>query len=1136
MYWLASDQQSIQTPTEGHFHSLHTHLRHLNPNVKGLENFSWDRSSFINDAAFAKDAFLAIGQEGDVLFMKGRRANIYHGLEPYGVVQSHRPTSYIRESVLDLNARALPPWQIFHLIFARKASPRMENQLRAAGLDPEDHFTIYFIPRELEFAVGLKIPLLGITLPKKMMNSAETDKSNRLEPDLLDFSRAQFVTMDEAMALAHSQQDSSYLLQAGLHIPFHSKAPEPWRGKTFKIRLDQLVHLNRVLYRTYLAAVGLSNSRNFEELKKAGVSELTENIAATSFQSFQELDGTNQTLNILLEEVLSSPPVVPQEGRARDLGLSIFGPGSRLMRGAVRFASWMNQVIDAQEKKLGQEPGESDEAARQEYQRFIHNFREALKKLNRARSSDIWGLQASNPNIMHLDRHQPAAESKAGERLRSTMTLAILCALPAATLTMVGSLGSILYEHAGQILPYAGFAIGVGGLTAAAFTVASYLRNVTIRDARRTRQLYDDVDPRSQSLLIRADEAHLAGEEPAPPRTADRLTEAESMRSRLRTESGFFHRLGLRARLGLVSLRDRVNPLERRVRRIQEMPQPPQELLPLELFASSMRWVLKASLLPWHRVAIKIVCPYAFDSWEKGGNLSWEDWGLRPRGWYTLARIATLPLSFVGEGRTINVDGREYPLNRYDEYWILSEKARDVARGKYSTVGPAIDRAVKRLSIAKALQLGIHPALVPSIFSVETHFDEEGLSWLMGLRSRLPVEHRPSVQTLEELHEYLKKLRRAAAEASLEEYMMARSTVAYRTTIQTPQGEERRLRWEERVLVLSAEAQSKISEALNENTTPSPEAFRQIRTAWTDRWLRYEANFRNRFGRIGKNAENMTQGVAWETLGNWIPTLLIERAIISAQVIPPMMERSFHVGMSEADFYNGLAPLFVFSGPENLFQFANSLAASSTFIDQLLDETARNRNLGYWGRFFGTAKHLPIRNILLQSAAVWDTRILSATNSALVMAGFMFGTDLLIRGGAEGITSATALGFFQKRTSNFAATAIFNTGFGIASIPTYRVLYLLRRGAGGISYRRHTNPGEETKNPHRFADQLVSVGVNLGLNTVYGLSAGTVIPDLSEGIHRGLTRTIDSCAASLPLISNVPPEVPDPAAASHHHP
>lgn len=1106
LWWLSDDQQNAGKANLDNFYQAHSQLRQMNPNVEGLRNFSWDRTHFISQAAFAKSSILSVTPTGDVELLRGRQVNVFKGLEAVGVIQTHRPAGYIKESVQDLNGLPLPSWQMFNLIFAKKPPPAIQERLHSLGYSDDEHFSIYFVPNAYEYAVGSKIPLFGITLPTKILKSQSTGIEDETHLDLedLDFHRANYIALNEAMALAAKSGTPELALEAGLHIPFKKKRGQS-EEQSMKLRVDFLMHIERVLHRTFLMNVGLSNVRNFEELRKASVGELPEVVISKTFDSFTELNEFNTFLPLFIEESLSSPPVL-DNNRVRDVGMSISGPGSKTARMAVRIARRMGLFLDLTEKKLSYSSDETEEEARSEYSVMIRNLRESFRKLERSKNqkNQAFLVRESLPEVTNFERQENTYKPSAVAIGLKHLQLAALCAVPAAMTLLAGNLSGVLHQEGHRIAPYAITALLIGGITSASFTAAAYLRNVTIRDVRGLGRLYSDLDEKSQKVLEKAEAEHVKPQQEGEPKKKEpkHQLESERLKNQIRSTNNVFKKIGLFGKKSIVDIRDKVFPLEGRLQKIEKMEIPPQELRPLELFASNMRRVFRISLFAWHRAATRLMFPFLFDTWKQGGKINFKDWGLWPRGFYTSLRVITLfRESFNDQAVDVEIDGKEYSIGSYEQNWILANKKRKVEIGKYNVVGPAIGRAVVRLQAAKALELGIHPAVITFILSSQTYINENSHSWLAQLNSRLPEENQIEKENLKVFLNYCDELLLFSRDPGFQKEMMDYSGEIYRQRLTTNEG-ERKLEWSERVVLVAAKAQNILYENLGERGLDEFE-IQSISTKAKVAWSKWAQNFENKIGRIGTNAENMTSGTSWASLGNWIPTLLMERAIISSQVIPPMMENSFHVGMSEAEFFNGLAPLFVFAGPENLFQFAGSLAGSSVYIDQLLEESARNRDAGYWTRLFSSVTNLPMRNIILQSASLWDVRLQSATNSAFLMATGMVGMDVglgLIHKGVASIDLGTSI---LGRSANFAAAASFNSAFSTFSIPAYRILYSARRSAGGIPYNGHINPGETKHNPHRIKDQLVGVGSNLVMNMIYGFSAGQIIPDMSHWIQGG---------------------------------
>lgn len=1108
LWWLSDTQQNAGKANLDNFYQAHSQLRQMNPNVEGLRNFSWDRTHFISQAAFAKSSILSVTPKGDVELLRGRQVNTFKGLEAVGVVQTHRPAGYIQESVQDLNGLALPSWQMFNLIFAKKPPPAIQERLRSLGLKDDEHFSIYFVPNAYEYAVGSKIPLFGITLPTKILkppHSTDTEDETHLDLEDLDFHRANYIALNEAMAIAGKAGRSELALEAGLHIPF-KKTRSQSEEQSMKLRVDFLMHIERVLHRTFLMNVGLSNVRNFEELHKASIGELPEVVISKTFDSFTELNEFNTFLPLFIEESLSSPPVL-DNNRVRDVGMSISGPGSQTARMALRIARRMGLFLDLTEKKLSYSSDETEEEARSEYSVMIRNLRESFRNIERSKNQkgQAFLVRDSIPEVTNFERQKNTYKPSALETGLKHLQLAALCAVPAAMTLVMGNLAGVLHQEGHRIAPYAITALLIGGITSASFTAAAYLRNVTIRDVRGLGRLYSDLDEKSQKVLEKAEAEHVSPQQEGEQKKKNpkQQLESERLKDQIRSTKNIFKKLGLFGKKSIIDIRDKVFPLEGRLQKIEKMEIPPQELRPLELFASNMRRVFRISLFAWHRAAARLMFPFLFETWNEGGKVNTKDWGLWPRGLYTSLRVLTLfRESFNNEAVDVEIGGKEYSIGSYEQNWILANKKRKVEIGKYKVVGPAIGRAVIRLQVAKALELGIHPALITFILSSQTYMNGSYFnSWLTKMNSRLPEENQIEKEDIKAFLRYCDELLLFSREPDFQKEMMNYSGEVYRKRLLTDEG-ERKLEWSERVVLVATKAQSVLHANFSGQSFSELEV-QNLATKTRAAWAKSKQRFENSIGRIGTNAENMTSGTSWASLGNWIPTLLMERAIISSQVIPPMMENSFHVGMSEAEFFNGLAPLFVFAGPENLFQFASSLAGSSIYIDQLLEESARNRDAGYWTRLFSSVKNLPMRNIILQSASLWDVRLQSATNSAFLMATGMVGMDVglgLIHKGAASIDLGTSI---VGRSANFAAAASFNSAFSTFSIPAYRILYSARRSAGGIPYNGHINPGETNHNPHRIKDQLVGVGSNLVMNMFYGLSAGQMIPDMSHWIQGG---------------------------------
>lgn len=1060
----------------------HPYFRHPERNI-------YDFISKLNRTRYP---ILFIDEEKNAGLLLGKEVNLWRGLEAFGVIQTNRPPGYIEGDFHTADALDIPRWLTYYLIFAKKLPKRLSMVMEKVGLSSSDYFVIYLMPESYDWAVGERLPLLPFVLPKRLF----TERGYNL--DQLDFSNAKVVFPQDAILSFEKSGNFRDLAAAGIHIPLKDT-----NGEEFFMPLSILEKVYKALHSIFLLSVSLADPRNFEELQSR-TAALTEDLAADSFYNLREAEEFSSLLSLLMKEVVLHPSSLNLNDRARNRQPSTSGPFSQMTRAlyrasenspSIEFVKKMSgsfkELLEKTKKRLGREPEKTLEKDRREIRESLEKFQREHSKIQ----SEILGeleldsfqIQRAYEPPPRLPAQAPSDEVNKTRKWLQRLSIGSICALPFAT--VLSQLLPVISSEWQQITPYAALGSFFSAMTVTGFIWYSYLRNVSIRDAHQQGLLNDEHDPTTAKLLKTAK----AEENPAYQLRTEDETLQRRIEERHREEmpnnpvyaawhwsrrlildfTDYVKRASIRGWYGFKSLEDRAQEF-------RNNPQNAQERTALELFGVLMaRAYGSIFLAPWHRFAVQTAFPFYFSTRERGGRASlntWKDWGLWPSPFYVGLRAATYGLGFL------------WPSFKPDRYWEDLDAERERLIQINSLIEPAISRAVRQLEIAKALELGMDLRIVAAILSVERHIQEEGLAWLENLQRQMPPEKRLSKEALKEIVAYSDEIVHLSFDADLYNRMRE-----YLESLDSDLSKAQKIEF------LSAYAKKEILTAFNARSSEHEGYYQHgLRRAIT-RVSRTRMNIHEKFFRLGKSGENLTHSRTLLALGSYPFTHLQDRLIITLQVVPMIASKSLHTGMTEEDLFNGLAPIFLFLGPDNLQSYGSGLAISSRMIDQLLEGRLRNESTPYAQAIWQSFKHAPWKSLFLQSAGMLDLRILSAANSALLMVGFLYPIDILLSGwnslvhGQDFLSSVLTKG--GGRIANGLAGASINISFSAGSIPFYRGLMLIRRETGGIG-----SNGYEARsriNPHTSADRILFSGSQAVLNILYGIFAGWGQPLLS---------------------------------------
>ncbi|MGA0163124.1 MAG: hypothetical protein ACO3LE_02590 [Bdellovibrionota bacterium] len=1073
---LGHDSQLIERESLNTYWNVFDHLASQN-DQEYFRNPLPDFQDFISKVNRTRHPFLTINQLGEAKFVLGKEVNVFKNLDAIGSIQTNRPPQYLKNGFYSGDALDLPRWLIHYLIFAKRAPPRLSAALEKLGYSQDDYFVIYSMPQNYDWAIGERLPLLPLIFPRSIL------RDRGFDIDQLDFETAQVVFPQEAIAHFEKTGDASDLGSAGIHIPIKNSS-----GQEFFLPFSILTKLTSSAHAIFLMSVGLSNSRNFEELI-GQVEALSEEIVRTNFENFNEAEKLGTFMSALLAEAIIHPTHLPDD-RVKNRHMSVNGPFSKITRTGFRFIDSFRELIKKTSTHAGREEGKTLAEDRLEYRELLENFKtlqeEALKSFSYVQRGKTWGGFSQNQ-----EQSESSQAPKTGfEKWRQRLILSAICAIPLGVVSH--RLIPILASEWSTIMPYA----SLGGLfataTASAFIFYSYLRNVSIRDARAEGMLYESDDPRLAKILERIDSSEHHSK--LVPEML-RLEREIQIRNRQKVSSNplkagfqktfrFFKNLSAEAKRRMIKTWYDIEGLEKKAEFYRENPERADEKSALQLFGSVMARAFGAIyLFPWHRTAVSALFPFYFETRERGGRASlstWQDQGLWPSPYYIGLKLATQGLGLL------------YPAFKPSYFWKKQAKARDQLIEESALIEPAISQAVRQLEIAKALQLGMDYRLIPSILSVERHIHQEGFEWLKKIQKDLPKYQQLSDPALKELIFYSNEIMRASLEEDLFEQLKTKLH-SFEADLSSYQKIENLSVFAKNWLI------ERYHQVLNSYSEES-EFYQDWKRQIGSRWMAFRLKHHETFFRLGKNGENLTRTKSLMNLGNYPYTHLQDRLIITAQVVPMIASKSLGVDMTEEELFNGLAPIFLFLGPDNLSSYGSGLAISSGMIDKLIDQRLRNENQTYFRAVWQSFKRAPWRKITLQSASMLDLRILSAANSSLLMVGMLYPIDLAIASwasvfdGQEFGSEIMATG--AGRVANGIAGAGVNLAFSVGSIPFYRTLMFLRREAGGIGLNGYQSIGRQ--NPHENADRIFFASSQAILNILYGVSAGVGIPLLSE--------------------------------------
>lgn len=1073
---LGQDSQLIERESLNTYWNVFDHLASQN-DQEYFRNPLPDFQDFISKVNRTRHPFLTINQLGEAKFVLGKEVNVFKNLDAIGSIQTNRPPQYLKNGFYSGDALDLPRWLVHYLIFAKRAPPRLSAALEKLGYLQDDYFVIYSMPENYDWAVGERLPLLPLIFPRSIL------RDQGFEIDQLDFETAQVVFPQEAIAHFEKTGEMSDLGSAGIHIPLKNSS-----GQEFFLPFSILTKLTSSAHAIFLMSVGLSNSKNFEELISQ-VEALSEEIVRKNFENFSEAEKLGTFMSALLAEAIIHPTHLPDD-RVKNRQMSVNGPFSQMARTGFRFVDSFRELVKKTSSHAGRETGKSLAQDRLEYRELLENFnklqKDALESFSYIQRGKSWeGFSRNND-----ENSSPATQKTRLEKWRQRLILSAICAIPLGVVSH--RLVPILSSEWATIMPYA----SLGGLfataTASAFIFYSYLRNVSIRDARAEGMLYESDDPRLAKILERIDSSESHAKLMPEATRLDREIQARNrqklssnpLRAGAQKIFRSFKNLSARVKKRMIKTWYDVEKLEKKAEFYREHPERADEKSALQLFGSVMARAFGAIYLyPWHRSAVSALFPFYFETRERGGRASlatWQDQGLWPSPYYIGLKLATHGLGLL------------YPAFKPSYFWKKQAKARDQLIEESALIEPAVSQAVRQLEIAKALQLGMDYRLIPSILSVERHLHQEGFAWLKKIQKDLPVHQQLSDPALKELIFYSNEIMRASLEEELFDQLKIKLT-SFNSDLSTYQKIENLTVFTKNWLI------GRYQQVLNSYSQEN-DFYEDWKRQLGTKWMAFRLKKHETFFRLGKNGENLTRTKSLMNLGNYPYTHLQDRLIITAQVVPMIASKSLGVDMTEEDLFNGLAPIFLFLGPDNLSSYGSGLAISSGMIDKLIDQRLRNENQKYLNAVWQSVKRAPWRRITLQSSSMLDLRILSAANSSLLMVGMLYPIDLAIAAwasvfdGQEFGSEIIATG--AGRIANGIAGAGVNLAFGLGSTPVYRTLMFLRREAGGIGLNGYQAIGRQ--NPHENADRIFFASSQALLNILYGVTAGVGIPLLSE--------------------------------------
>ncbi len=1081
---LGEDRQRIERESLQSYWDIFDQLSSQNPSAYFKSRIP-DFQDFVSKVNRTRHPFLVTNSAGEARLILGKEVNVFKGLNAVGAIQTNRPPDYLKDDFPTGDALDLPRWLIHYLVFAKTAPPRLAAVLQKMGYSESDYFVIYSMPQNYDWAVGERLPLLPLIFPRSILRAQGADVEQ------LDFSAARVVFPQDAIAQFQESGNLLDLGAAGIHIPLKESS-----GKEFFLPFSILTKLTASMHSIFLMAVGLSNPQNFEELISQ-VERLSEEMVATNFETFQEAEKHSAFMSALLAEVIMHPPHLPDD-RVKNKHMSVAGPFSVATRSGLRIIDSIRELLQKTSDQAGREEGKSLDQDRLEYRELLQNFQkaqqEALQEFSYVQEERDWNRFK---RVSEKETQMPSPITRT-QKWTQRLILSAICAVPLGVVSH--RLAPILANEWQSIMPYASLGGFFAAATASAFIFYSYLRNVSIRDARAEGLLYERDDPRLAKMLenIEASEHHaklvpeMAQLEREIRLRSHQKLSSNPIKSTIQKWVRSMKNQAARLRIRMIKTWYAAESLDQKAEFYRNHPERADEKSALQLFGSVMARAFGAIYLyPWHRSAVSALFPFYFETRERGGRASlstWQDQGLWPSPYYFGLKLATHGLGIL------------YPAFKPSYFWKKQKAARDQLIEESSLIEPAIGQALRQLEIAKALQLGMNYRLVPSILSVERHLHQEGFGWLKKIQRNLPESEQLSDAAIDELVFYSNEIMRAAQDNELYDSLLS--------DLNSFAPELSKFQKIEFLAVRAKQWLHESFERLKSSYSGDQDFYQDWRRRLGSRWMSFRLKHHETFFRLGKNGENLTRTKALMNLGNYPYTHLQDRLIITAQVVPMIAAKSLGVDMTEEELFNGLAPIFLFLGPENLSSYGSGLAISSSMIDKLIDQRLRNEDQTYFRAVWHSFRRAPWRKITLQSAGMLDLRILSAANSSLLMVGMLYPIDLAIASwasifsGQELAPQLVSSG--AGRIANGIAGAGVNLGFSVGSIPFYRTLMFLRREAGGIGLNGFQSQGR--RNPHEAADRVFFASSQAILNILYGVSAGVGIPLLSEKIY-GFTQS-----------------------------
>lgn len=1106
------------------FFDAFSHLKRQNPWIRGLQNFYRDQADFVRLVAASPSPVLFLSGS-DAVITDGRQANRFTGLDAVATIQTNRPPRYLHDQFDTAEALGLPPSEQFYLVFANKPPPALQEMFDGQfGKGGEDYICIYFMPPHYDWTVGKRMPLLPFVLPIGRL------KERGLSLKDLDFDRATFIGQDAAQHNFATTGRLQELIEPGLHIPFEEgRLAADEEMKELFLPLSHLQRIQRTLVNLYDTSVGLSDPQNFEELQSR-VSQLSEDIVAMNFENTSEAEEFGSSLSIMISELLLSPAWIPSEERARNLQMSSRGPTSTLTRAAIR-APETSELIQvarltkevlfrarrSSHSKLRREKEKTLAEDQSEYGKAIDGFLKLQSEMSRERAqlddkgffhlrnevvkSEPLSIEMKTPTRWQSIRHSVTS------KLRKTLFVASLVAAPVA-LALSRGLGDILIQEGHRILPYAATASVFASFTAVAISFYSYLRNATIRDARVSGEFYKDLDPETAKLLQEAQEESEEDDVKTLKLEQDILSEGISQNPwSPGSLARRFKRFSLKLWYGYETL-------EERSEKMRNSETGDTQLSALQLFGvCSVRVLRHVFYLPLQRGFVSAIFPFYLQTRALGGRAKLDTW--RDRAWWPSFLYYPFVATTYTRGAASRFLHKSTQKFHPDDYWRTKDAERLKLIEASALVEKAASRAAKRLEIAKALELGVSSELIVSILAVERHLHEEGEAWWQRLMRRLPEEQRIDIKIYKEIVAYGKEVVRLSrgSEIFSSEFPEAEKFVSDTT-------DSSAVSMERFVEAMSKRAESKIIEQMKEKQKPNePPYYQSAVSVFRSSISHFLHNQHETFYRIGKSGENVTPSRSVLNLGAYPKIYLQDQLIVTAQVVPMMLASGLDVGMSDEELFNGMAPVFLFL-PSFLSSYGNSLTARSRLIESLVDPKNSATQNSYFVNLYKNSSTLPWKSIGLQSASLFDLRILAQVMSGLMMVGLVVPVDLTITTlSAQSPSSLGVMPIAEKLAGRFAnavAGVSFNLSFSFFSSPLYTTVLALRRSSGGIRHRGYVPaPLRNTKDPHQGADTFAYAGFNAVINSLYGYLSGQVIPSWSEGVMIGVDQGIPEAVEHL---------------------